>query len=65
MLTKLQLILSLGVLACLFHRSVAITCDLKPRGAVGEPNVVDLKYRIVLVNNPEKYIPGQTYNGKY
>ena len=65
MMLRLQLILSFGLLASLFHRSVAVICDLKPRGAVGDPNVSGTKYRVVLVNSPEKYVPGQTYNGEY
>ena len=66
MLTKFKcvILVLLGLVVYLLHDSIAAICELKPKGAEGDPISGGTKYRIVVVNNPEKYIPGQTYNGE-
>lgn len=50
----------------LYHipRIYALSCDSKPRGASGPPNLSGTKFRIVIATNPERYIPNHAYNGK-
>ena len=59
---KFVLFLCLSILNQ-FPISSANLCVLKPRGSVGVPRDVGTRYRIAIVNNPEKYVPGVTYNG--
>lgn len=62
---KLVMLVLIGIVLIATQSVGGLKCDRQPEGSTAPKTAADGRFRVSVVGNPQKYVPGDSYNSEY